>query len=93
MKLSVIVPVYGVEKYIAHCAKSLLEQTYLDKELIFVDDASPDGSIGALKAVLAQYPSQQVSILHHEYNRGLAAARKTGLEAATGDYIVSSMRM
>ena len=89
MKLSVIVPVYGVEKYIARCAKSLLEQTHPDKELIFVDDASPDGSIEVLKTVLAQYPSQQVSILRHEHNRGLAAARKTGLEAATGDYIVS----
>ena len=89
MKLSVIVPVYGVEKYIARCAKSLLEQTYPDKELIFVDDASPDGSIEVLKTVLAQYPSQQVSILRHEHNRGLAAARKTGLEIASGDYIVS----
>lgn len=89
MKLSVIVPVYGVEKYIERCAKSLLEQTYRDKELIFVDDASPDGSIDMLNAVLAHYPSQQVSVLRHAHNRGLAAARKTGLEAAQGEYIVS----
>ena len=49
MKLSVIVPVYGVEKYIARCAKSVLEQTYADTELIFVDDASPDSSIPVLR--------------------------------------------
>ena len=52
MKLSVIVPVYGVEKYIARCAESLLRQDYADKELIFVDDASPDRSIAILQELL-----------------------------------------
>ena len=89
MKLSVIVPVYGVEKYIARCAKSLLEQTYADKEIIFVDDASPDRSIEILQSVLQSYPQTKVTILHHDTNRGLAAARKTGLEAAAGEYVVS----
>ena len=89
MKLSVIVPVYGVEKYIARCAKSLLEQTYADKEIIFVDDASPDRSIEMLQSVLQSYPQTKVTILHHDTNRGLAAARKTGLDAADGEYIVS----
>ena len=89
MKLSVIVPVYGVEKYIARCAKSVLEQTYADTELIFVDDASPDSSIPVLREELRRYPHQQAVILRHATNRGLAAARKTGMEAATGEYIVS----
>ncbi len=89
MKLSVIVPVYGVEKYIARCAKSVLEQTYADTELIFVDDASPDSSIPVLREELRRYPHQQAVILRHATNRGLAAARKTGIEAATGEYIVS----
>lgn len=88
MKVSVIVPVYRVERYIARCAKSLLEQTFSDKEIIFVDDASPDRSVEVLKSVIANC-SQQVQILHHAQNRGLAAARKTGLEAAKGEYIVS----
>ena len=88
MKLSVVIPVYGVEKYIARCARSVLEQTYADKEIIFVDDASPDKSMGVLNEVLKEY-AIPVTILHHPVNRGLAAARKTGIEAATGDYIVS----
>jgi len=88
MKLSVIVPVYGVEKYIARCAKSLLSQEYADKELIFVDDASPDNSMTILQELLSHYPSQQVTILRHTVNRGLAVARRTGIEVATGDYIV-----
>ena len=88
MKLSVIVPVYGVEKYIARCAESLLRQDYADKELIFVDDASPDRSIAILQELLPHYPDRQVTILRHSENRGLAAARKTGMEAATGEYII-----
>lgn len=89
MKLSVVVPVYGVEKYIARCAKSLLEQTYADKEIVFVDDASPDRSVEILKQVLDDYPHVQTRILSHAVNLGLAATRKTGLDAATGEYIVS----
>lgn len=88
MKLSVVIPVYGVEQYIARCARSVLEQAYADKEIIFVDDASPDQSMAVLAEVLKDYPVP-VTILHHPVNRGLAAARKTGIEAATGDYIVS----
>ena len=88
MRVSVIVPVYGVETYIVRCAKSLLGQTCKDYELIFVDDASPDRSVALLESVLADCP-QPVTILHHPQNRGLAAARKTGLAAAKGDYIVS----
>lgn len=89
MKLSVIVPIYGVEKYIARCAKSVLEQTYVETELIFVDDASPDKSMSILRDLLVRYPQCQTIILRHATNRGLAAARRTGIEAATGEYIVS----
>ena len=88
MKLSVIVPVYGVEKYIARCAESLLRQDYADKELIFVDDASPDRSVAILQELLSHYPDQQVTILRHSENRGLAAARRTGMKAASGEFIV-----
>ena len=88
MKVSVVIPVYGVEKYIARCAKSVLEQTYVDKEIIFVDDASPDNSMTVLNELLKNY-TIPVKILHHPVNRGLAAARKTGIEASTGEYIVS----
>lgn len=89
MKLSVIVPVYGVEKYIARCAESLLNQNYADKELIFVDDASPDDSVVILQNVIGCYAGANVKIIHHSVNRGLAAARKTGIKTASGEYIVS----
>ena len=102
MKISILVPVYGVEKYIPQCAKTLFEQTYHDIEYIFVDDCSPDDSIVVLQQLLANYPERknQVHIVRHDHNRGLGAARKTAFEAAvellvakqqeTGADIVSS---
>lgn len=88
-KVSVIIPVYKVEKFIGRCARSLMEQTLTDVEYIFVDDASPDGSIGVLRQVLAGYPerSRHVRILTHSENKGLPAARNTGLAVAQGEYI------
>ena len=88
-KVSVIIPVYGVEKYIERCARSLFEQTLDDIEYIFVDDCSPDNSIYILCNVLSEYPNRekQVKILHHEKNKGLAQARQTGLKIASGEYI------
>lgn len=88
-KVSVIIPVYKVEKFIERCVRSLMEQTLTDVEYIFVDDASPDGSIGVLRQALAGYPerSNQVRILTHTKNKGLPAARNTGLAVAQGEYI------
>lgn len=90
MKISVLVPVYGVERYISECAVSLFEQTYQDLEYIFVDDCSPDGSIEALRQVMRRYPQRQaqVKILRHDRNRGLGAARATALRAATADVVM-----
>lgn len=89
MKVSVIVPIYNVEKFISRCTQSLMEQTLTDVEYIFVDDASPDGSIAVLRQVLASYPerSNHVRILTHTKNKGLPAARNTGLAVAQGEYI------
>jgi len=88
-KVSVIIPVYGVEKYIERCIRSLFEQTLDDIEYIFVDDCTPDNSISILRKVLSEYPNRekQVKILHHEKNKGLAQARQTGLKIASGEYI------
>lgn len=88
-KVSVIVPIYKVEGFIERCARSLMEQTLSEVEFIFVDDASPDRSIEILHRTLTDYPNrqQQVRILTHEQNKGLPAARNTGLEVATGEYI------
>lgn len=89
MKISLLVPVYGVEKYIAKCARSLFGQTYPDIEYVFVNDATRDRSIEVLREVMAEYPERegQVKIVEHAANRGLSAARNTALDNATGDYV------
>ncbi len=89
VKVSVIIPVYKVEKFIDKCASSLLEQTLDDVEFIFVDDASPDGSMNLLKECVSRYPKRegQIKIIHHEKNQGLPAARNTGLAKAVGEYV------
>lgn len=86
MKVSVVIPVYKVEKYIERCVRALMEQTLQDVEFLFVDDASPDGSMDIVRRVVAEY-ERTVRFLVHEKNKGLPAARNTGLEAATGEYI------
>ena len=90
MKVSVLLPIYGVEKYIAYCVTNLMEQTYKDVEYIFVNDCTPDTSIERLKQVLESYPERQsqVKIIDHEQNMGLAMARLTALNAATGDAVI-----
>lgn len=89
-KVSVIIPIYGVEKYIERCARSLFEQTLDDMEYIFVDDCTPDKSIEILEQVLEEYPSRQsqTRIIRLNQNGGLPNARKTGLQKATGEYII-----
>ena len=87
--ISIIVPVYKVEAYIGRCAKSLFEQTFNNPEYIFVNDCTPDGSMEIVHRILALYPHRmdQVKIINHSTNKGVAAARNTGLKHATGRYI------
>lgn len=89
IKVSVIIPIYGVEKFIERCTESLMQQTLDAVEYIFVNDATPDNSIELLRGVVARYPAcaAQVKIIEHEQNKGLPAARNTGLAVATGEYI------
>lgn len=89
-KVSVIVPVFGVEKYIERCARSLFEQTLDDIEYLFIDDCTPDLSIEILQQVLEEYPQrkQQVTIHRMEKNSGQAAVRKWGILNATGEYVI-----
>lgn len=91
MKVSILVPVYGVEKYIEKCAVSLFDQTYEDVEYVFVDDCTPDNSMQLLEAVIAKYPDKraQTKLVRHDKNSGLGAARKTALNAATGDFVLN----
>ena len=89
MKVSVIIPIYKVEAFIERCAATLMEQTLPEVEYIFVDDATSDNSIDVLEEVIARYPQRkgQVRIVHNAENKGLPAARNTGLALATGEYI------
>lgn len=82
--LSVIIPVYNVEKYLVKCVESILGQTYRALEVILVDDGSPDAS-GRICDELAAKDSR-IKVIHQE-NSGLSRARNAGMEAATGEYI------
>lgn len=89
-KVCVIVPVYGVEKYIERCARSLFEQTLDDIEYLFIDDCTPDDSIIVLKRVLEEYPQRISQVIFHrmEQNSGQAKVREWGLRNATGDFVI-----
>lgn len=89
MKVSIIIPVYNASKYIVRCLESLRKQTYRNLELLFVDDSSTDDSMDKIKAFAEETKELEVKILRHERNRGVAAARNTALDAATGDYMYS----
>lgn len=85
MLVSVIVPVYNVEKYLVKCVESILHQTYKDVEVILVDDGSKDSS-PAICDDLAQQDSR-VKVIH-KVNGGLSDARNVGTAMATGDYLL-----
>lgn len=83
-KISVIVPVYKVEKYLRQCLDSIVDQTYRDLEIILIDDGSPDRCGEICDEYAASDPRIRVI---HKNNEGLAAARNDGIRAATGDWI------
>jgi len=89
-KVSVIIPIYGVEKYIKRCAESLFQQTLDDLEYIFVDDCTLDSSVEILNSVIEKYPHRQsqIKVKRMPQNGGLAAVRKYGIKFAKGDYII-----
>lgn len=86
--VSLVVPIYGVERYIGKFAESAFGQSYPHIQYIFVNDGTKDNSINILKEVLEKYPArkEQVVIVDKE-NGGLPAARRTGLEYVTGEYV------
>ncbi|MBO5629238.1 MAG: glycosyltransferase family 2 protein [Aeriscardovia sp.] len=84
-KVSVVVTVYNVEKYIQRCIESIQKQTVKDIEILVVDDATPDNSMDIVEEIANN--DNRIKIVRHEKNMGLMWARKTGYTAAQGEYI------
>ena len=85
MKISVIVPVYNSENYIIRCIDSIISQSYKNWELILIDDGSTDSSYQLI--INKSLEDERIKVIHQE-NSGPGIARNTGIDAATGDYIV-----
>ena len=82
--ISIIIPAYNIENYIAKCLDSLLNQTYRNLEIIVVDDGSSDNTGKVIDDYLSKYDNIKVI---HKKNAGVSAARNSGIEVASGDYI------
>ncbi len=85
--VSVIIPVYNVERYLARCLDSVLEQTYKNYEIICVNDSSPDNCKEILKRYERKY-TDKIIVLHNEQNVGLGKTRERGIEASSGEYLM-----
>lgn len=88
IKVSIIIPIYNVELYIEKCLHSVFDQTYKNLEVILVDDCGTDKSMEIAEQIITNYQeSINIKTFHHLQNKGLSAARNTGVKEATGDYI------
>lgn len=89
-KVSLIVPIYGVEKYIEKFARTALGQTYDNIQFVFVNDGTKDASMDVLNALIEKEFSHRKDdiLIINKVNEGLPLARKTGLDNATGEYIL-----
>ena len=85
-RISLIIPVYNAETYLAECLESVARETLPPYELILVDDGSTDGSAGILKRFQEEHPGWNVLVVRQE-NGGVSCARNTGLSRVTGDYV------
>ena len=89
MKISIVIPVYNVAPYIGDCIRSVMHQTWQGPlECIFVDDCGTDNSMEIVRSIIEENQGNiEFKIIRHKENRGLSAARNTGIAAATGDYV------
>jgi glycosyltransferase involved in cell wall biosynthesis len=83
-KISLIIPVYNTENFLAECLESCINQTFKDIEIICVNDCSPDNSYKILEDYAKK--DSRIRVITHDKNKGLGGARNTGIEAATGEY-------
>lgn len=89
MLVSIIIPIYNVALYIEQCIRSVMNQTVMEEvECILVDDCGQDNSVEIVERILSKYEGKiKFRVLHHDHNRGVSAARNTGIDAAKGDWI------
>ena len=88
MKVSIVIPVYNVAPYIKRCLESVIKQSYTNIECILVDDCGTDNSMELVRIFVESYHGPvKFVITHHEKNRGLAAARNTGIIMSQGEYL------
>lgn len=89
--ISIIVPIYNVEKYVTKCINSIIQQDNCRAQLecILVDDCSPDNSMSIVHSLIDNYQGNIIFVFcEHDQNKGLSAARNTGIDASHGDYIL-----
>lgn len=89
-EISIIIPIYNVEKYVAECLNSVISQTYDHSkiECIIVDDCTPDKSMDIVNDIIGNYKGEMTFITRrHKQNKGLSAARNTGISIATGEFL------
>lgn len=90
MKISIVIPIFNVENYITACIHSVMNQDYTgEMECLLIDDCGTDNSILLAEECIStnRRPNIHFRIIHHQRNRGLSAARNTGVDAATGEYV------
>ena len=85
MKISIVTTAYNIEDFIENCINSLLSQTYKDIEIILVNDCSTDRTMD----IINTFDDERITVLNHEYNMGAGWARRHGIEAASGEYVIT----
>lgn len=85
MKISIVTTAYNIEKYVEQCLTSILAQTYKDIEVIIVNDCSTDGTMD----IVSKFTDDRIKVIDHEVNMGAGWARRHGIEAATGEYVIT----
>lgn len=87
-KVSIIIPVYNVGEFVKDCIYSVINQSYENIECLIIDDCGPDNSIQICQEIIDEYKGYKtIKIIHREKNGGLSAARNSGLDNASGDYV------
>ena len=86
--ITVVVPIYNMEKYLNKCLDSLINQSYKDYELILVDDCSADNCFEICKSFQETHKDKRIKVISHEENGGLSVARNSGIKEAKGEFII-----